>query len=110
MRVTFTKGSTCEARTRTAQQAPAPDDQSPLHSGRSSGIATRSKRRSRGPRASGGDADSICCLTGALAGARHGDDAIPTAWLANLRGDDPPPTAVLELADRVAAVVPRPVP
>lgn len=58
----------------------------------------------------GGDADSICCMTGALAGARHGDDAIPAAWLANLRGDDPTPAAVLELADRVAAVVPRLVP
>lgn len=32
----------------------------------------------------GGDTDSIACITGALAGARHGIDAIPERWITGL--------------------------
>ncbi|MBU4077795.1 MAG: ADP-ribosylglycohydrolase family protein [Euryarchaeota archaeon] len=32
----------------------------------------------------GGDTDSIACITGALAGARHGIDAIPERWIKGL--------------------------
>lgn len=35
----------------------------------------------------GGDVDSICTLVGALAGALHGVEGIPEAWLRNLDGE-----------------------
>jgi len=34
----------------------------------------------------GGDTDTVACVTGAIAGARHGADAIPRRWLRRLHG------------------------
>jgi poly(ADP-ribose) glycohydrolase ARH3 len=35
----------------------------------------------------GGDTDTIAAMTGAIAGARHGVDAIPVSWLARLENE-----------------------
>lgn len=52
----------------------------------------------------GGDTDTVAAVTGALAGARHGLDAIPAAWTAPLHVPLPgaaEPGRVLRLADLV---------
>lgn len=45
----------------------------------------------------GGDADSIACMTGALAGASLGASRIPEAWASGVDGRD----EIIELADRL---------
>lgn len=37
----------------------------------------------------GGDMDTVCAMTGALAGALCGSDGLPALWLANLQGERP---------------------
>jgi poly(ADP-ribose) glycohydrolase ARH3 len=54
----------------------------------------------------GGDVDSICSMTGALAGAYHGADGLPEPWLENLAGERPSPEELKRLGDRVATMVP----
>lgn len=51
----------------------------------------------------GGDTDTIAAMAGAIAGARHGEDAVPRAWLRRVEGV---PWA-RRLADALAAEVER---
>jgi ADP-ribosyl-[dinitrogen reductase] hydrolase len=46
-----------------------------------------------------GDADTVAAITGQLAGALYGRDAIPSAWLALLHDQE----AISELAARLFA-------
>jgi ADP-ribosylglycohydrolase len=55
----------------------------------------------------GGDVDSICAMTGALAGALHGMGGIPAEWLRNLDHERPGVPEWLELCDQLSRVVPR---
>lgn len=50
----------------------------------------------------GGDVDTICAMTGALAGALCGHDGLPTRWLANLAGERP---GVEEMKDLGRALI-----
>jgi ADP-ribosyl-[dinitrogen reductase] hydrolase len=59
----------------------------------------------------GGDADSAASVTGALAGAAYGLDAIPLDWRETLRGEYPlhsrrawDVARVVELADRLTGI------
>ena len=47
----------------------------------------------------GGDTDSIGALVGCLAGATHGYDALPEAWVQAIAHESPTPAALIELAD-----------
>jgi ADP-ribosylglycohydrolase len=51
----------------------------------------------------GGDTDTIAAMTGAIAGARHGAEAIPAPWLAALEDGDRGRTHVEQLARRLLA-------
>ena len=51
----------------------------------------------------GGDADTLGALTGAIAGAYHGIDAIPGRWLASLENGEKGRDYVRSLAQRLAA-------
>jgi ADP-ribosyl-[dinitrogen reductase] hydrolase len=59
----------------------------------------------------GGDADSAASVTGALAGAAYGLDAIPAGWRDALRGEYPlgsrrawNAARLVDLADRLTAI------
>lgn len=54
----------------------------------------------------GGDVDSICAMVGALAGALHGVDAIPTLWRAAIRHESPTVAELCALADAISALPP----
>lgn len=47
----------------------------------------------------GGDTDSIGAIVGCLAGATHGYDALPQAWVQAIAHESPTPAALVELAD-----------
>lgn len=47
----------------------------------------------------GGDTDSIGALVGCFAGATHGYDALPQAWVQAIAHESPTPAALVELAD-----------
>lgn len=49
----------------------------------------------------GGDTDTIAAMSGALAGAFAGEEAIPAKWLARLEGEAKGPAYVRALADAV---------
>ena len=49
----------------------------------------------------GGDVDSICAMTGALAGALHGKSGIPETWLQNLGHESPTVNEMLDLCARL---------
>ena len=51
----------------------------------------------------GGDTDTIGAMTGAIAGAYHGANALPDRWVQHLEQDDV--DYVLELADRIHAQI-----
>jgi poly(ADP-ribose) glycohydrolase ARH3 len=56
----------------------------------------------------GGDVDTICALTGALAGALCGRDRLPAHWLDNLQRERPRVAEIETLAaDLVGRVGPR---
>ena len=50
----------------------------------------------------GGDTDTIASMTGAIAGAFHGVQAISPAWLAAVREATHTPEAIATMADRIA--------
>ncbi|APR78712.1 putative hydrolase [Minicystis rosea] len=54
----------------------------------------------------GGDVDSICAMAGALAGARHGMDGIPSIWIRNLAHERPSIDDVKALCDRIGDITP----
>ncbi len=55
----------------------------------------------------GGDVDSICAMTGALAGALHGMNGMPVSWLRNLDHERPNIEELLELCDDLSQTLPR---
>ena len=57
----------------------------------------------------GGDVDSICALVGCLAGAAHGEEALPKPWLDAIARESPGPGALVDLADAVLDLTSGPV-
>jgi poly(ADP-ribose) glycohydrolase ARH3 len=51
----------------------------------------------------GGDTDTIAAMAGAIAGARHGDNAIPSSWVASLEDGQYGRSHVERLAERLIA-------
>jgi poly(ADP-ribose) glycohydrolase ARH3 len=47
---------------------------------------------------SGGDTDSVACMTGAISGALLGEEKIPMRWVEKIQEDDWSPTRIRELA------------
>ena len=55
------------------------------------------QRRQLSRQTAGGDADTIACMTGAIAGAHLGEDAIPEPWREGVEDA----AYIRELADRL---------